>query len=494
MSKRPQKPIQPGVTPPRPGKEHCMVLNRTGQVRHTLNKAGKAFAFVEWTETGRRPIFMIRNRQGYTRAALSYEAVVLFGGSPGVLCRPLGWSGDITKADWSAPIPKVQGVALGTGWVAVACKPRLLRLFTVSGLQLAVWCSPGPHVVAVGHGKQLAIYYHTAAPGPDGRQAISVQRYLAVTRAAAPGAPLGTPLPLSLRPGASVTWAGFSDQGSLCWADSLGRVHLLANGSVWEVVCDLPAPRESFIAGVLESTQTICVASCCAEASYPEPGAPLCLVPFRLPFLRCPASQHEVEHAMASRRVEALLRERCDGQRTCRARQGYAIACQNRDKLLLQRFESALKRRQVLVAAELASQMRSPSLAKQAAAIAGQQHLPSLVEWIGKLPTAERLRCSCQPEVVIRPLSMAELKRRRAAKRQNSQYSTLSRPEAARPPIECSNPFEVVLKRQRIECEGHRLGEGREHGSGSRPHASSRQLTLPEMMRKAAGGRKRSSE
>nr|XP_054921326.1 WD repeat and HMG-box DNA-binding protein 1-like [Dermacentor andersoni] len=165
MSTRPQRPIQPGVTPPRPGKQHYMVLNTTGQVRHTRNKVGKAFAFVEPTETGRWPAFMMRNRHGYTRAALSDEAVVLFGGSPGMLCRPLRWSGDITKADWSAPIPRIQGVALGTGWVAIACKPRFLRLFTVCGLQLAVWCLPGPHVATVGHGKQLAIYYHTAAAG-----------------------------------------------------------------------------------------------------------------------------------------------------------------------------------------------------------------------------------------------------------------------------------------------------------------------------------------
>ncbi|KAL1473101.1 hypothetical protein MTO96_022548 [Rhipicephalus appendiculatus] len=275
----------------------------------------------------------------------------------------------------------------------------------------------------------------------------------------------------------------FSDQGSLCWADSLGRIHILVLGSVWEVICDLPMPKESFIVGVLESSQKICVVPCSSEVPHPEPGRQLyfSLVPFRLPFLLGPGSDYEKrttesevvvigggdepagrkaasmqnrqanaagdrntsprrylpevdtedavkiwcsrsepsqvtpsgpsawraaeqerssssdseyepedeedegsserstemttsststipsgtlpqwrrirkcyadnpyvigeihvyrgEHAMACREIEALLREPCDGQRTCRARQGFAAACHRRDTLLLQRFK-----------------------------------------------------------------------------------------------------------------------------------------------------------
>ncbi|XP_054921341.1 uncharacterized protein [Dermacentor andersoni] len=125
--------------------------------------------------------------------------------------------------------------------------------------------------------------------------------------------------------------------------------------------------------------------------------------------------------------------------------------------------------------------MCTPSLAKQASAIAEQQQLPNLVEWIGKLPTAERLRCSCPPQVVIRPLSLAELKRRMASRRQKGQ-------EADRPPTDCSNPFEVLLKRRRVESERRRLGGRRGSrpaaASGNKPHVRSIQLTLPQMMRK----------
>ncbi|KAL1473103.1 hypothetical protein MTO96_022550 [Rhipicephalus appendiculatus] len=151
-----------------PGWIAVQVVTRTGHVRYTLNAAGKPFAFVERIETGPWPPFMVPNRKSYTRAALSDEAVVLYGGAVDVYCLPLRSVGSRRKAAWSAPISLVKGVALGDGWVAVACAPGLLRLFTAAGVQLSVWCLPGRHVAAVGHGQQLALFHHAVEAGEGG--------------------------------------------------------------------------------------------------------------------------------------------------------------------------------------------------------------------------------------------------------------------------------------------------------------------------------------
>ncbi|KAL3193885.1 hypothetical protein MRX96_000169 [Rhipicephalus microplus] len=362
-------------------------------------------------------------------------------------------------AGWSARVSLVKGVALGKGWLAVACAPGLLRLFTTAGVQLSVWCLPGRHVAAVGNDQQLALFHQAALAG------------------------------------STMIWAGFSDQGRLCWADSLGRMHMLVLGNVWEVICDLAMPQESFIVGVLEASQEICVVPCSSEVPYPDPGRPIAfsLVPFRLPFLLEPRSEYESQHVITCRQIEALLREPCDGKHTCRAKRYFESACHTRDTLLLKQFKFALEHRILKMTAELASQMCTPSLVAKASVIARQHGRDDLADWLNRLPTthdAERLRCRCPPHVVIRPLTFSEMTFRLACRKELEKQAAVASTEtkqvavaqtttkhAALTPI-TANPFTVVPKKRRIEQSMHpRAAPGTKQ-------ARTKQLTLPQMMRK----------
>lgn len=65
--------------------------------------------------------------------------------------------------EWSVPLPEgeeIEAVTLGDGWVAVATDQRLVRVFSVGGLQKEVFSIPGPVVTMAGHTHQLILVYH----------------------------------------------------------------------------------------------------------------------------------------------------------------------------------------------------------------------------------------------------------------------------------------------------------------------------------------------
>ena len=57
----------------------------------------------------------------------------------------------------------LQAVTLGFGWVAVATDKRLVRLFSIGGMQREVIAVPGPVVCLAAHGNQLLVVYHAGA-------------------------------------------------------------------------------------------------------------------------------------------------------------------------------------------------------------------------------------------------------------------------------------------------------------------------------------------
>ncbi|XP_077500763.1 WD repeat and HMG-box DNA-binding protein 1-like [Amblyomma americanum] len=424
---RPQRAIQPGAATPRPQQRYVMVWNMVGRVVHC--PAMRNFpptAVVKAHEASAWPTsYVVLQPAHYMWAALSLHAVVLFGGAPGLLCRPLLKD----AAEWTAPVGNVRGVALGSDWLVAVCKRCCVRLFSLSGLQRAVWCTPGAHVAVVAFGDQLGLFYHAATEGAGERQAMSVQRFLVRD-----GLVASAPLALPLRPRAMLLWAGFSDQGRLCWADNLGRVHLLLPGDIWTPICQLEPPENChyFLVGVRETTLDIWVALCSGQ-SEPEPWTEVCVKPFRHGFLPRPFGEIEEAHALAMLKTEALQRKRCREQGPCLMR-AYREASAQRDTLLLHRFEVALEHRHSRLAAELACMMRTTRLAHAAAAVALKQALPALAAWIRRQPTRspeERPLCGCVPDVLIRPLSMAELRRRQLERRLRSGLATPAEMESA---------------------------------------------------------------
>ena len=55
---------------------------------------------------------------------------------------------------------EILAICLGEGWAAVATDRRMVRMFSIGGLQKEVFSLPGPVVAMAGHTNQLLVTYH----------------------------------------------------------------------------------------------------------------------------------------------------------------------------------------------------------------------------------------------------------------------------------------------------------------------------------------------
>jgi hypothetical protein len=130
------------------------------------------------------------------------------------------------------PEENALSLAVGRGWCAVATSRNLLRVFSSTGLQLAVTTLPGPVVSITGAGCRLAIVCHSGAPLDDTPQ-LRVQlveltiegrcRHLATTA-------------LAITPQSTLTWLGFDPSGLLHVMDSSGTLSSLMHLWDWQSV------------------------------------------------------------------------------------------------------------------------------------------------------------------------------------------------------------------------------------------------------------------
>jgi hypothetical protein len=101
---------------------------------------------------------------------------------------------------------------------------RLLRLFTVGGIQGPIIWLPGEPVTIVGRDRFMAVIYHRSmSPMQDGTQLLGYSIIDGVN-----GTTVATGDVSALSPGASLTWAGFTESCALTVMDSDGMLSLLA--------------------------------------------------------------------------------------------------------------------------------------------------------------------------------------------------------------------------------------------------------------------------
>lgn len=124
---------------------------------------------VEFHDTSVHHGLHIPNTAGHTLAALSTQALVLAcpaqdESTPSkVVC--VNFASSDGHREWSTSLPvgeEALALAVGEGWLAVATSRRLVRLFSVAGLQRAPLSLPGPVVCMAGHAGKLFIAYHLA--------------------------------------------------------------------------------------------------------------------------------------------------------------------------------------------------------------------------------------------------------------------------------------------------------------------------------------------
>ncbi|OAE24831.1 hypothetical protein AXG93_4242s1030 [Marchantia polymorpha subsp. ruderalis] len=125
-----------------------------------------------------------------------------------------------SNSEWSmrfTPAEEVKAVAVGDGWVAAATSLDYLRIYTESGRQKHLFSLTGPVVAMTSYQQHLAVVTHASDPMESGQQ---VMKYIVLDLRTNQQLLTG---PLAITPGATLTWLGFSESGSLSSFDS--KVH-----------------------------------------------------------------------------------------------------------------------------------------------------------------------------------------------------------------------------------------------------------------------------
>ena len=76
------------------------------------------------------------------------------------------------QSEWTVELPpgeEAECLATGSQFVAVGTSSNLMRIFSPSGIQLAILTLPGPPIALAAHGHQLATVWHSGN-GLDGNQ------------------------------------------------------------------------------------------------------------------------------------------------------------------------------------------------------------------------------------------------------------------------------------------------------------------------------------
>ncbi|XP_038044137.1 WD repeat and HMG-box DNA-binding protein 1-like [Patiria miniata] len=320
-----QKPFIPAATPVHLA-SRFMKWNSIGIIR-CYDTEDESSIDVEFHDTSVHHAMHFDNQLNRTMADLSAEAVLLGSETNGDVPSQLvcyhfaSWD---NQKEWTTSLPKGENIkclTLGRGWLAVATDKRLVRLFSIGGMQREILAIPGPVVCLAGHGNQLIIVYH-AGTGVPGEQCLGVQ-LLHIGGKRKRCVVSGDRLPVS--PKATLAWLGFSAEGTPCTVDSEGVVRLLNRSLLsWIQISNTKNHSKSrsdhfWVVGLNESPQQLrCIQ--CKGAAFPPtlPRPSIMVLPFQVPLCDLDTEKGIMEEAYW--RADALSKHIEYG-----ASQGYEI-------------------------------------------------------------------------------------------------------------------------------------------------------------------------
>ncbi|XP_036354966.1 WD repeat and HMG-box DNA-binding protein 1-like [Octopus sinensis] len=303
-----QKPFQPGSTPDHLS-QRFMKWNAVGIVKQ-YNADGENSIDIEFHDTAVHHSIHLNNNVGYTMADISKECVLL--GSPNdeesgrskMTC--LHFAAWDNSKEWSVTLPEEEEILAVTAaetWVAMATSERLLRLFTMTGIQKEILTLAGPIVCLSGFKDFLMVVYHRGG-GLPGEQCLGIDLYQLTSKKKCI---LKDLLPLS--PKAFLCWAGFSAEGTPFYMDSSGMLNMLNRkfGNSWTPACDTKSFAKGksdhfWIISILESQQQIrCIP--CKGSRFPPtlPRPTLRMLPLQIPM--CELSTEKSQYEEKFRRL-----------------------------------------------------------------------------------------------------------------------------------------------------------------------------------------------
>ncbi|RWS02221.1 WD repeat and HMG-box DNA-binding protein 1-like protein [Dinothrombium tinctorium] len=288
-----QPAFQPGSTPS-DFQHRFLVWNSIGIVISS-NTDEENSIDVEFHDVNIYHSIHFANTYNYVIADLSSEALLCanqgdeLSKSSRLFC--MNFSTWDSNKEWKYDLPNdecVLSLALGSGFAAIATDQHYLRLFTVSGIQLHVLSLFGSPVCVSAQEKSLVIMYHNGH-GLPGEQAISSVLYTVDLKTTFLKKKFL--IPVAISPKSSLSWAGFTDEGTACTMDTAGVIRLYKNfsGDSWIPILQTKSKLKNksdnyFIIGLSEIQQQVrCVL--CKGSRYPLtiPRPTLLLLDFQLP-------------------------------------------------------------------------------------------------------------------------------------------------------------------------------------------------------------------
>ncbi|XP_071835170.1 WD repeat and HMG-box DNA-binding protein 1-like isoform X2 [Apostichopus japonicus] len=296
-----QKPFIPSSTPVHLS-SRFMKWNMVGVIR-CYDTDEESSIDVEFHDTSVHHSLHFDNQLNHNMADVNSQAVLLATegdeDTPSQIRCQYFASWD-TQKEWSISMPKdeiVKALALGKDFLAVGTNKRHVRIFTLSGIQKDLFCLPGPVVTMAADEQKMIIVYHQG-PGLPGDQCLGFQLYQLSKNAKA--VVVDSRLPLSAK--STLTWLGFTVEGTAASVDSNGIVRLYnQQSSAWISVANTKSHTKGksdhhWIIGMQESPAQIRCVSCKGSTFPPTLPRPTpILLPFQLPLCDLEADKGQLE-------------------------------------------------------------------------------------------------------------------------------------------------------------------------------------------------------
>lgn len=382
-----QRPFQPGSCPVSVS-TRFMVWNSIGIVTQYSTEEEESID-IEFHDSATHHAMHIGNALGHTMADLSAEAVLLAteadeDNPSQLVCMHFGsWD---SCTEWNAIMPKgedILAVCLGQGWLFVATDQRLVRIFTIGGLQKRIFRLPGPVVAMAAHMDNLFVVYHSGF-GVAGDQCLSYR----LLNLASKKNLCSDRLPLGAK--ATLAWIGFSDEGSVFAVDSNGVVQVLSLVfcDTWSVVANLRDHCKGksdnyWVIGIRENPQQL-RAILCKGAKYPPilPKPTVQILPFEIPVCELKSDKGLLE--------EHLLRAVVFGEHlSCWSADGCEV--DESEKLKLQMFEEELLMKQFALSCKMKREFRAVEVCQMMSTSRAVQLAVKYATRIGLMQVAQRL-------------------------------------------------------------------------------------------------------
>nr|CAB3267679.1 WD repeat and HMG-box DNA-binding protein 1-like [Phallusia mammillata] len=290
-----QPPFQPGSTPVHLS-HRFMVWNSVGIIRCYNDEIEHAID-IEFHDAQTHHPLHLSNNERFTMADLSQHAAVLATESDGDTVSKLKcvhFSSWDNNKQWSVDMPEgedIQAVTIGDYWIAVCTDAMQVRLFALGGTQRQIFSLPGPVVAMAAHTDQLSIAYHITQ-GFSTNQCLG---FMLLEVGAGSGCKAkkvvgGQPLPISNA--STLTWIGFTCEGTPATVDSTGIVRLMNRSfcGTWVNVLNTKQATKSrydhyWVVGLHQDPQQVrCIL--CKGLSYPQtlPRPTLTVLQYKMPY------------------------------------------------------------------------------------------------------------------------------------------------------------------------------------------------------------------